>query len=122
MGRCRGPAEESQDTAIAVGSQTAWQKAPSLPAGSQNSHRNGGRVFLILVADPRRSHSGIDDVDYLIAATAIVTDAGLLTTNVPPLSDVRRAAASMLTTYGRHHCRSGRAVSIPSSSSFVAST
>jgi predicted nucleic acid-binding protein len=44
------------------------------------------------VADPRRSHSGIDDVDYLIAATAIVTDAGLPTTNVPPLPDGRRAA------------------------------
>jgi predicted nucleic acid-binding protein len=31
---------------------------------------------------PHRSHSGIDDADYLIAATAIVLDAGLLTTNV----------------------------------------
>lgn len=30
----------------------------------------------------RRSHSGIDDADYLIAATAIVVDADLLTTNV----------------------------------------
>lgn len=30
----------------------------------------------------RKSHSGIDDVDYLIAATAIVVDADLLTTNV----------------------------------------
>jgi predicted nucleic acid-binding protein len=30
----------------------------------------------------RGSHSGIDDVDYLIAATAVVFDAGLLTTNV----------------------------------------
>ena len=30
----------------------------------------------------RRSHSGIGAVDYLIAATAIVVDAGLLTTNV----------------------------------------
>ncbi|BBX73987.1 type II toxin-antitoxin system VapC family toxin [Mycobacterium shinjukuense] len=30
----------------------------------------------------RRSHSGIDDVDYLIAATALVVDADLLTTNV----------------------------------------
>ncbi|CCK60660.1 type II toxin-antitoxin system VapC family toxin [Mycobacterium canetti] len=30
----------------------------------------------------RSSHSGIDDVDYLIAATAIVVDADLLTTNV----------------------------------------
>lgn len=30
----------------------------------------------------RRSHNGIDVVDYLIAATAIVIDADLLTTNV----------------------------------------
>lgn len=30
----------------------------------------------------RKSHSGIDDADYLIAATAIVADADLLTTNV----------------------------------------
>lgn len=37
------------------------------------------------VGDPvlgRSSHRGIDDVDYLIAATAIVVDADLLTTNV----------------------------------------
>jgi predicted nucleic acid-binding protein len=30
----------------------------------------------------RRAHSGIDDVDYLIAATALLLDAELLTTNV----------------------------------------
>lgn len=30
----------------------------------------------------RKSHSGIDDADYLIAATALVLDAALLTTNV----------------------------------------
>jgi predicted nucleic acid-binding protein len=30
----------------------------------------------------RKAHSGIDDIDYLIAATAIVLDADLLTTNV----------------------------------------
>lgn len=30
----------------------------------------------------RRSHSGIDDADYLIAATVMVLDADLLTTNV----------------------------------------
>jgi predicted nucleic acid-binding protein len=30
----------------------------------------------------RRSHGNIDDVDYLIAATALVLDADLLTTNV----------------------------------------
>ena len=30
----------------------------------------------------RRSHSGIDDVDYLIAATALLLEADLLTSNV----------------------------------------
>jgi predicted nucleic acid-binding protein len=30
----------------------------------------------------RKSHSGVGAIDYLIAATAIVTDADLLTTNV----------------------------------------
>lgn len=30
----------------------------------------------------RRSHKGIDDADYLIAATALVLDGALLTTNV----------------------------------------
>ncbi|MBA2426054.1 MAG: type II toxin-antitoxin system VapC family toxin [Actinobacteria bacterium] len=30
----------------------------------------------------RRSHSGIDDTDYLIAATALVLDVGLVTTNL----------------------------------------
>ncbi|HEX2707943.1 MAG TPA: PIN domain-containing protein [Solirubrobacterales bacterium] len=30
----------------------------------------------------RRAHSGIDDADYLIAATALLLDADLLTTNV----------------------------------------
>lgn len=30
----------------------------------------------------RRSHSGIDDADYLIAATAVVLEADLLTTNL----------------------------------------
>lgn len=30
----------------------------------------------------RRSHTGIDDADYLIAATALVLEADLLTTNV----------------------------------------
>lgn len=39
----------------------------------------------------RKAHSGIDDIDYLIAATAIVFDADLLTTNVrhfPMLPDL----------------------------------
>jgi predicted nucleic acid-binding protein len=39
----------------------------------------------------RRAHSGIDDADYLIAATAVLLDADLLTTNVrhfPMLDDL----------------------------------
>ena len=39
----------------------------------------------------RKAHGGIDDADYLIAATAIVLDAELLTTNVrhfPMLADL----------------------------------
>jgi predicted nucleic acid-binding protein len=40
----------------------------------------------------RRAHSGIDDADYLIAATALLLDADLLTTNVrhfPMLLDIQ---------------------------------
>jgi len=36
----------------AAGSQTAWPMAVPVPAGLQNSHQNGGRLFLIFVADP----------------------------------------------------------------------
>lgn len=42
----------------------------------------------------RKSHAGIDDVDYLIAATALLLDAELLTTNVrhfPMLEGLRAA-------------------------------
>lgn len=42
----------------------------------------------------RRSHSGIDDADYLIAATAVLLEAELLTTNVrhfPMLAGLRPA-------------------------------
>ena len=35
-----------------------------------------------LVRKHRRAHSGIDDTDYLIAATALLLEAELLTTNV----------------------------------------
>jgi predicted nucleic acid-binding protein len=35
-----------------------------------------------LARQHRRAHSGIDDVDYLIAATAVLLEAELLTTNV----------------------------------------
>jgi predicted nucleic acid-binding protein len=40
----------------------------------------------------RRAHSGIDDADYLVAATALLLDADLLTTNVrhfPMLEDLQ---------------------------------
>jgi hypothetical protein len=47
-------------------------------AVTEDVARIGGR----LAHRYRRSHSGIGAVDYLIAATAIVIDAGLLTTNV----------------------------------------
>jgi predicted nucleic acid-binding protein len=40
------------------------------------------RVAGQLARRSRKSHSGIGAIDYLIAATAIVTDADLLTTNV----------------------------------------
>lgn len=42
----------------------------------------------------RRAYSGIDDADYLIAATAVLLDAPLLTTNVrhfPMLKNLRPA-------------------------------
>lgn len=40
------------------------------------------RVGAALASMYRRSHAGIGDVDYLIAATALEHDADLLTTNV----------------------------------------
>jgi len=40
------------------------------------------RAAASLAQRHRRSHSGIDDADYLIAATALLLDAELLTTNV----------------------------------------
>lgn len=45
-----------------------------------------------LARQHRDAYSGIDDVDYLIAATALVLDADLLTTNVrhfPMLAGIR---------------------------------
>jgi predicted nucleic acid-binding protein len=50
------------------------------------------RTAGLLARKHRSSHSGIDDVDYIIAATALVLDAELLTTNVrhfPMLSGLR---------------------------------
>ena len=40
------------------------------------------RAAGVLAREHRRAHSGIDDGDYLIAATALLLDADLLTTNV----------------------------------------
>jgi predicted nucleic acid-binding protein len=52
------------------------------------------RTAGVLARRHRRAHSGIDDVDYLIAATALALDAELLTTTVrhlPMLSALRSA-------------------------------
>jgi predicted nucleic acid-binding protein len=40
------------------------------------------RSAAALAREHRRAHSGIDDADYLIAATTLLLDAELLTTNV----------------------------------------
>ena len=45
-------------------------------------NRKVARVGGELARRFRPSHSGIEDVDYLIAATALILDAELLTTNV----------------------------------------
>lgn len=47
-------------------------------AVSEEIARTAGK----LAREHRKAHTGIDNVDYLIAATAIVHDAELLTTNV----------------------------------------
>jgi predicted nucleic acid-binding protein len=47
-----------------------------------------------LAREHRRAHSGIDDADYLIAATSLILDADLLTMNVrhfPMLGGLRPA-------------------------------
>jgi predicted nucleic acid-binding protein len=52
------------------------------------------RTAGLLAPKHRKAYSGIDDVDYLIAATALVVDADLLTTNVrhfPMLAGLRAA-------------------------------
>jgi predicted nucleic acid-binding protein len=48
-----------------------------VPVGEEVARAAGS-----LARDHRRAHSGIDDADYLIAATALLLDAELLTTNV----------------------------------------
>jgi predicted nucleic acid-binding protein len=52
------------------------------------------RTAGLLARKHRKAYSGIGDVDYLIAATALVVDADLLTTNVrhfPMLAGLRAA-------------------------------
>jgi predicted nucleic acid-binding protein len=48
-----------------------------------------------MAAEYRPAHRGIDAVDYVLAATASVFDAELLTTNVGALRDVPGAFASV---------------------------
>lgn len=48
-----------------------------VPVGEEVSRAAGE-----LARGHRRAHSGIDDADYLIAATALLLEADLLTTNV----------------------------------------
>jgi predicted nucleic acid-binding protein len=52
------------------------------------------RTAALLARKHRRAYGGIDDVDYLIAATALILEAELLTTNVrhfPMLTGLRSA-------------------------------
>ena len=58
-----------------------------VPVDESVSHTAG-----LLARTHRSAHGGIDDVDYLIAAAAVVLDAELLTTNVhhfPMLAGLR---------------------------------
>jgi predicted nucleic acid-binding protein len=60
-----------------------------IPVGEEVARAAGS-----LAQAHRRSHSGIDDADYLIAATALLLEAELLTTNVrhfPMLSGLEPA-------------------------------
>jgi predicted nucleic acid-binding protein len=60
-----------------------------VPVGEEVARTAG-----VLAQRHRRSHSGIDDADYLIAATALLLEADLLTTNVrhfPMLSGLEPA-------------------------------
>jgi len=60
-----------------------------VPVGEEVARAAGA-----LARKHRRAHSGIDDADYLIAATALLLDAPLLTTNVrhfPMLADLEPA-------------------------------
>ena len=67
-----GVRKSEVDALEAFLSALAWA-----PIDEEISRTAGG-----LAQHVRRSHSGIDDADYLIAATAMLLEADLLTTNV----------------------------------------
>ncbi len=67
-----GAREDELDELEAFCSALEW-----LPVTAEISRTAG-----LLARRYRASHSGIDDVDYLLAASAIVADAELVTTNV----------------------------------------
>ena len=50
---CENSAILNENRQMLVGSQRTWRKPTPPPACLQNSHQNGGRVFLIFVAGPR---------------------------------------------------------------------
>jgi predicted nucleic acid-binding protein len=60
------------------------------------------RTAAALAREHGRAHRGIDDADYLIAATALLLDAELLTTNVRHFPDARRAHPGLVTALLSH--------------------
>ena len=67
-----GVREEEADALERFFTAISW-----IPVGEEVARAAGS-----LAQAHRRSHSGIDDADYLIAATALLLEADLLTTNV----------------------------------------
>ena len=67
-----GVREKEVDALEQFFSAVSW-----VPVGEEVARAAGS-----LAQRHRRSHSGIDDADYLIAATALLLEADLLTTNV----------------------------------------
>jgi predicted nucleic acid-binding protein len=67
-----GVREKEADALEQFFSAISW-----VPVGEEVARTAGS-----LAQRNRRSHSGIDDADYLIAATALLLEADLLTTNV----------------------------------------
>jgi predicted nucleic acid-binding protein len=67
-----GVREKEVDSLEQFFSAISW-----VPVGEEVARTAGS-----LAQHHRRSHSGIDDADYLIAATALLLEADLLTTNV----------------------------------------